>query len=178
MVRDRGRRGKSQCSNFPSFPFHSLIETQAKIASLHAKGGRSAQFRTRAERDSFLSQQVKELTDYIAQQNSRLSTTRSDLEEARTRLSQAEETSGEKRAALDGRKQIMDETAKEWGSKNEKKEELLERKKELWKEQARLNSASAFARDELSKARRAMASTMDKVSNEKQMRASSEGSTG
>jgi len=93
-------------------------------------------------------------------------------------LSQAEETSGEKRAALDGRKQIMDETAKEWGSKNEKKEELLERKKELWKEQARLNSASAFARDELSKARRAMASTMDKVSNEKQMRASSDGSTG
>lgn len=157
-------RLKKSFHSFLSFPITSrLIETQAKIASLHAKGGRSAQFRTRAERDTFLSQQVKELTDYINQQNSRLSTTRSDLVEAKNRLNQAEETSAEKRSALEGRKEIMDQTAKEWTSKNEKREELSERKKELWKEQARLNAAASFARDELSKARRSMASTMDKV---------------
>ncbi|KZV71254.1 RecF/RecN/SMC protein [Peniophora sp. CONT] len=140
----------------------ALDATRARLNALFAKRGRQARYRTKAERDKFLRSDIASLEAHRTSQQTA-------LEGARTALQRAEAS----REDIDGRLMQLDTSAAESRVQVQKLGEQLaklqdesaklkEQRKELWREDAKVNASRSHAADELKTAERALASMMDK----------------
>lgn len=145
---------------------HRLEEIKAQLAILIAKGGRSAQFRNRGERDAALQEQINELNDFEANQNERVSNVEASREETQRKLAEVQETIAAREAQFEQRKQTKDGSTQAWTEKRTRREDLVEHKKELWKEETKLASSVSYVREQLNNAQRALAGTMDKATSQ------------
>lgn len=138
-------------------------EAKTQLDALFAKQGRVNRFRTKAERDTFLKNEIASLSSYQTTRSSALESTRIDLETARQSLAEVEEhISGAHGSIDDGRKR-----AKELGEAiaklKDEESDLVEQRKELWREDTKLQSLVSHAADEKRSAENNLASMMDKV---------------
>ncbi|PWN19657.1 putative SMC3 [Microstroma glucosiphilum] len=143
-----------------------LETVKSRLAFIIAKGGRSAQFRNQAERDEALSQQIEELQSFEAAQSSRLTEVTAAQERAEARVQEIEETVQTKEAALEQRKRTKDEGLATWTTKKARRDELSEQRKELFKEETKLMSSTAYAEEQFNLANRKLAATMDKTTSQ------------
>lgn len=141
----------------------SLSDVKARLAILLAKGGRSAQFQTQAQRDAALQEQVGQLQAVEKTQSDRSADVEATREEIRRKLDEVEKTMQARQEQLDERKKIKEDSSTAWSEKKARREELAEKKKELWKEETKLSSSVAFAREQLNVSQRALGSMMDKA---------------
>ena len=138
-------------------------EASTRLEALFAKQGRVNRFRTKAERDNFLENEVTSLGSYQATRTSALETTRTELDSARQSLAEVQERmEGVQGRMEDGRKRTNDLT-EQIKSLKEDQVDLVERRKELWREDTRLQSLVTHASDEKRSAENNLASMMDKV---------------
>lgn len=137
--------------------------TRARIAALYAKQGRAAQFPSQAARDEALEQQAEELAAFEATLRELQADTQRSVAAGEASLAQL----GERRAALERRAEQRGHTLAQlgdaWRAAKQQRDELTERKKELWKSETKTDAALAHARDQLSAAQRALATTMDRA---------------
>jgi structural maintenance of chromosome 3 (chondroitin sulfate proteoglycan 6) len=140
-----------------------LDEASAKLASLFAKQGRATKFRTKAERDTFLKHEIASMKAYQMTQNAALEATRTELQTAQRGLGEIDAQIASVQGKIeDGRKRVRDLTDESVGLKD-KHSELVERRKDMWREDTKLDSMVTRAADELRTAERALAGMMDKV---------------
>ncbi|KAJ7046576.1 structural maintenance of chromosome protein 3 [Mycena alexandri] len=140
----------------------ALDEANARLGSLFAKQGRGAKFRTKAERDAFLKQEITSMSAYKTSQAAALQTTKVELREAQRGLGEMDtQIAGVQSKIEDGRKKSKDLTEEIAGLK-EKQSELTEKRKDLWREDTKLESLVGRAASELKTAERALAGMMDK----------------
>lgn len=139
-----------------------LDEARAHLDTLYEKQGRLSRFRTRAERDAYLTNEIASLRAYQATQTASMEAAQRDLERARTTVGEiAGRTDGVQNKLEDRRervRQISDELSEVKG----KHSELVEKRKELWREDARLTNTVGHAENELRQHERELASMMDK----------------
>ncbi|KAI0046003.1 RecF/RecN/SMC protein [Auriscalpium vulgare] len=140
----------------------ALDESRGKLDALYAKRGRVKRFRTLAERDAYLKQEISSIETHGHAQTAALETTRGELAAARGMLG---EVDGQLKAlqdrAEDGRTRVK-ELGDEHAKLADEKAQLIERRKDLWREDAKLDSTRSHARDELRSAERQLAGMMDK----------------
>ncbi|TFK38980.1 structural maintenance of chromosome protein 3 [Crucibulum laeve] len=139
-----------------------LDEANARLAALFAKQGRASTFRTKAERDSYLKHEIASIETYSSTQESVLQGLRAELNNARHSQTELDEQIlGIQGRIEDGRKRVRD-VGEEIIRLKEQHVELTERRKDLWREDTKLNSLVSHAADELRSAERSLASMMDK----------------
>lgn len=140
-----------------------LDEDMARMSSLYAKRGRSTKFRTKAERDEYLSTEIKSMESYEATQAASLRSLRSDVISSRRSLNEivAQLKSKEEKIA-DGRKKGR-ELGEDTNTLKEKLAGLTEKRKEKWREDTKVESQLSHLKDDLNAAERSLAGMMDRV---------------
>jgi structural maintenance of chromosome 3 (chondroitin sulfate proteoglycan 6) len=140
-----------------------LDEANVKLAALFAKQGRVNRFKTKAERDAFLRQEIASIKAFQTQQTGVLHDIKSELDTSRTGKTEVEQKiTGVQGRIEDGRKRVKD-LAEQSVALKERQTELTEKRKDLWREDTKLDSLLRHANDELKTAERNLASMMDKV---------------
>lgn len=143
---------------------HRLDEARARLDALYAKRGRLNKYRTRAERDQYLTREIASIEAYRNSQAAALQTFRTDLEKARESLGEVDERMEHGRGSVEDQRERARELAEQVVKLREEYAELTEKRKNLWREDTKLNSMVAHAADELRSAERVLASMMDKAS--------------
>jgi structural maintenance of chromosome 3 (chondroitin sulfate proteoglycan 6) len=140
-----------------------LDEATGKLGALFAKQGRATKFRTKAERDAYLKHEITSMNAYQTGQMAALENTRAEREAGlRTHGEIEEKIAGVQSKIEDGRKRVRDLGDQAVGLKDQQSE-LTERRKELWREDTKLDSLVSHAAEELKSAERYLATMMDKV---------------
>jgi structural maintenance of chromosome 3 (chondroitin sulfate proteoglycan 6) len=141
----------------------NLDEANAKLSALFSKQGRVNRFKTKAERDAFLRHEMASIEAFQKTQTAALASSRTELEISRhSQVEIEEKISGVQGRIEDGRKRIR-ELGEQSVKFKEEQGELLEKKKDLWREDTKLESLVKHAKDELQNGERNLASMMDKV---------------
>ncbi|CAO1623694.1 unnamed protein product [Sympodiomycopsis kandeliae] len=143
-----------------------LEEVRVRVTMLRSKGGRSAQFRTQAERDSALQSQVDELLAFEASQEQRRLAAVSSRNGIQAKLAKVQEDIQKREHTLQHHRQTKESSAREWNERKLRREELTEQKKELWKNESKLAMSTSYASQRLNDAQRVLASTMDKATSQ------------
>ncbi|KAI0289328.1 RecF/RecN/SMC [Multifurca ochricompacta] len=140
----------------------ALEEANGKLAALYAKQGRLERFRTRAERDNFLRSELSALESHRAVQSGALEASNVELQTGLTLREQLDgRTADTIQSGEDGRSRVK-ELGEELAKLASQRGEWVEQRKDLWREDAKLDSIRNRAADELRSAERALASMMDK----------------
>lgn len=141
----------------------ALEETKARVSALYSKQGRSAQFRNQQDRDEYLRSKIGSLDQFLRSQQMRMDETgrerASIIEQRNATLRKIQETE----ESLESRKDTVQQLANEYAAKRDRRDELSEIRKDLWKEEESLRSSLAFAGTELSNAQRKLVGMMDKA---------------
>ena len=138
-------------------------EASTKLGALFAKQGRVNRFRSKAERDAFLKNEIASVGSYQTTQTSALGSARAELSTARKSLEEIEEQiAGVHGSIDDGRKRVK-ELGEQLVALKDEQSELMERRKELWREETKLASLVSHAKEGMRSAENNLASMMDKV---------------
>lgn len=138
-------------------------EASTQLGALFAKQGRVNRFRTKGERDAFLKGEIASVGSYKTTRSAALESTREELDIARRTLEEVKErTAGVHESIDDGRKRVRD-LGEQLTALKDEQAELAERRKELWREETKLNSMLSHAMDQKRTAENHLASMMDKV---------------
>jgi structural maintenance of chromosome 3 (chondroitin sulfate proteoglycan 6) len=138
-------------------------EASMQLGALFAKQGRVNRFESKAERDAFLKNEVASVGSYQTIRTAALEATRAELGAAHKSLEEVEERiAGVHGSIDDGRKRVK-ELAEQLVELKDEQSDLLERRKELWREDTKLSSLVSHATEEKRSAENNLASMMDKV---------------
>ena len=141
----------------------ALDDARGRLKALHSKRGRTGHFRTRAERDAYLRQEIASVEAHQRTQTAALDAAREELNTVRGSLADVDT----QLQGIDGRTEEARARVREIGEElirlQEEKTQKTEQRKDLWREDAKLDTTSRHARDELRAAERTLAGMMDKV---------------
>ncbi|SCV71055.1 BQ2448_3817 [Microbotryum intermedium] len=140
----------------------ALETAQTTLGVLHAKEGRRNQFRTQAERDRHLKALVEGHGKAIEERERGAQSLEQDLEKAREALGGIQEGSAEIRKELDGRKEAIREMQSRLAQHKVAQAEAVEKRKDIWKEDAKLDSQLRHAMEQLKTAQRNLSATVDR----------------
>ena len=141
-----------------------MEEARTQLNALFAKQGRVKRFRTKAERDNYLRQEVASLEAYKNTRSAVLESTRQDLTSTKASLDDiVQRVDGIQRSLEDGKQRVRT-LGEQLAELKDQQSDLSERRKELWREDSKLGGLLGHAGDELKSAERNLASMMDKVS--------------
>jgi structural maintenance of chromosome 3 (chondroitin sulfate proteoglycan 6) len=138
-----------------------LAEADAARQRLYARQGRNTKFRTKRERDDWLKQEIKDCRASLAKLEATNSSIDKEIADTEQVSESLENKIQEARDKLDNRSGDLDEVAKDVVSKRDIRNKLMDERKELWRIDAKLDNEVESARQELEKADRALAGTMD-----------------
>ncbi|KAF7295090.1 Structural maintenance of chromosomes protein [Mycena indigotica] len=137
-------------------------DANTKLEALFAKRGRGAKFRTKSERDAYLRQEITSMDAYKTTQGAAVQTTKSELQQTQKTLSEVEtQISGIQNKIDDGRQKVKD-LGDDINRLKEQKADLVEKRKDLWREDSKLDKMVTRAVTELKSAERVLAGMMDK----------------
>ncbi|KAG5726886.1 Chromosome segregation protein sudA [Termitomyces sp. T112] len=140
----------------------NLDEASAKLAALFAKQGRTTKFRTKSERDAYLKHEIGLMEEYRKNQRAALTVTQTELSAAQPGLGEIDGQIVEVQNKIeDGKKRFRDLSDQVVGFKDQHSD-LTERRKDLWREDTKLESIVGRAVEELRTAERLLAGMMDK----------------
>ena len=141
----------------------SLESAKGQLGALYSKQGRLSKFRTQGERDNYLRSEIASVEAFKQNQLVALQSAQQDLASGRGSLQDIENkiTAAESEAG-GGQGKVRELSVQIAALKNESAE-LTERRKELWREEAKLTSQITHASEELRSAERSLTSMMDKV---------------
>lgn len=142
-----------------------LDEASASLSALFAKQGRASKFRTKSERDAFLRQETSSVSAYKKNQESAMETARGDLEQARRSQKEIDDLSKNVQGKMEDGKRRLKELQDSVASLKAQQMEMIEKRKDLWREDTKLDSLVSHAADELKTNERLLAGMMDKVFN-------------
>jgi len=143
-----------------------LGELETIINSLYEKQGRSHQFRTQKERDQHIRAELKKLNELVRSRQESLEQVLSDEQKLKENLSAIESRESEVREKIDDRKQWMQEKTVELAKIKVEHHQLTEKRKSLWKEDARVSQLLINATNAKEKAVKDMRATMDRNSSQ------------
>ncbi|KAG8980084.1 Structural maintenance of chromosomes protein 3, partial [Tulasnella sp. 427] len=139
-----------------------LDEAQARLGALSAKQGRVTLYKTKADRDKYLKNEINSIDTYERSQQRTLDEARAELASAQNRLEELDQKAEEVGQSLEDRRERLRQMGEQAAQTKEEHSKLTEQRKELWREDAKLESAVAHSREELRNAERTLASLMDK----------------
>jgi structural maintenance of chromosome 3 (chondroitin sulfate proteoglycan 6) len=144
----------------------ALDDASGKLAALYAKQGRLQRFRTRAERDQFLRSELAALESHGVALSDALKASTVELQTAAASRDQLDGRMTDVTRRGEDSRGRAGELSEELAQLVEQRGEWVEQRKDLWREDAKLDATRNHAADELRSAERSLASMMDKVITE------------
>jgi len=102
----------------------SLDEAQGEESRLRSKQGRQVQFKSKAERDKAIAQEIEQVQQLMKRKDHLLKDMTSKAKDLETQIGNVESETFELRAQLDGRKETIDQLTKECREAEEDKAKL------------------------------------------------------
>ncbi|KAK9333257.1 RecF/RecN/SMC [Lipomyces starkeyi] len=140
----------------------ALIDAEGQQQRLYAKQGRNAQFRSKADRDKWLKKEISDIQGTILQREDIRKDLESQLQQMASPLERVRSSINEIRATLDSSHSSLDQLQTQQTEQKQRRDALQDKRKELWREGAKSDSALENVKSELEKAERAFAGTMDR----------------
>ncbi|THU99128.1 RecF/RecN/SMC protein [Dendrothele bispora CBS 962.96] len=139
-----------------------LDEVNAQLQALFAKQGRVTKFRTKAERDTFLKNEIASMETHNQAQTRALEMTNNELDQARRSYTEIEQQIQNVQDKIEDGRRRTGELSEQLIKLRDRMTELTEERKDKWREDTKLESLVGRAGDELRTAERQLASMMDK----------------
>lgn len=138
-----------------------LTETETARQRLYAKQGRNSKFKNKGERDTWLRQEINDTNTSLQSVHAVRSQTEKDIQQLETEISGLEPEIEKLKAQLDGRGDANQSIEDEIMNAKEERDRLMDQRKELWREEAKLDSIISNATQEVERAERNLSHTMD-----------------
>lgn len=142
-----------------------LDEASANLSALFAKQGRASKFRTKSERDAFLRQEISSVSAYKQNQETVLETAHGDLAQAKRSQNEIDKLCRDVQGKMEDGRQRMKDLQDSVVKLKEQQMAMMEKRKDFWREDTKLDSLVSHAADELRTTERLLAGMMDKVCN-------------
>ncbi|KAK9388077.1 RecF/RecN/SMC [Lipomyces mesembrius] len=140
----------------------ALIDAEGQQQRLYAKQGRNAQFSSKADRDKWLKKEISDIQDTILQREDIRKDLDTQLQQMASQLESVRSSINEIRATLDSSHSSLEQLQTLQAEQKQRRDALQDKRKELWREGAKSDSALENVKSELEKAERAFAGTMDR----------------
>jgi structural maintenance of chromosome 3 (chondroitin sulfate proteoglycan 6) len=121
-----------------------------------------ARFRTRRERDDYLKRELQSVNTALEDQSGQLTQLTNDIATTQSNLTERETTIKQLQQQLDSHRDQLDAISTEWAAAKRSRDDLYEKRKDLWRQDAQLDAMIASQREECRKADQMLFSTMDK----------------
>jgi structural maintenance of chromosome 3 (chondroitin sulfate proteoglycan 6) len=138
-----------------------LTDAETSRQRLYAKQGRNSRFKNKSERDKWLNMEVRESTNSIKTVQNVVSQTKEDIQELESEISRLEPETELLRQQIDGRGDTMHNVDQQVQDAKDERDRLMDQRKELWREEAKLDSVLSNASQEVDRAERNLSSMMD-----------------
>ncbi|KAG0023242.1 Structural maintenance of chromosomes protein 3 [Podila clonocystis] len=139
-----------------------LEQVDLQRQTLYSKQGRSGQFRSREHRDEWIRKEMNEIQQSYAAQEAQSTLVANDITSLKLRLSESSQKIQSAREREQQRKSDGDGLAAELTALKVERDSLTEKRKELWREDAKMDSTLNHLREELRASERSLGSSMDK----------------
>ncbi|KAI6786902.1 RecF/RecN/SMC protein, partial [Hortaea werneckii] len=140
-------------------------DAEATCQRLYAKQGRQAQFRTKKDRDTFLRNEINDVNVALATRKAVTMQTTEEITELENQIGKLEADIAERRARIDNRGDEQQNISAQVTNAKEERDRLQDQRRELWREEARLDSVIENAKQELDKAEKFLSTMMDQNTN-------------
>jgi len=141
----------------------ALDDTNAKSSVLLSKQARIKQYRTRAERDAALREEITSLEEYETSQTATKNDIHGEINEMRSRLATIGSELSTKVEQMNARTAFVQERAEKWDRIKIEEDQLTEKRKSLWKDEKRLKESTRLVSDKLEAARKILNESMDRA---------------
>ncbi|KAK5109113.1 hypothetical protein LTR62_007475 [Meristemomyces frigidus] len=139
--------------------------TEATINRLYAKQSRHSQFKTKRDRDQWLRSQIEDISNMLGTRRAIAMNAREEADELESQIQQLETEIAERRHRIDHRGDEQHNIAGEVTRAKDERDRLSDERKELWREQAKLDSVIERAKEEHGKAEQFLSRMMDQATN-------------
>ncbi|KXL46283.1 hypothetical protein M433DRAFT_153739 [Acidomyces richmondensis BFW] len=136
-------------------------DAEATRTRLYAKHGRQSQFRSKKERDAYLRTEITEVNKALAIRKAVLMQINEDITELEQQIEKLETGISEMRNHLENRGDQQQNISAEVTRAKEERDRLQDRRKELWREEAKIDAVIGNAQMELEKAQKFLSQMMD-----------------
>lgn len=141
----------------------ALGEVQTQLDALFAKRGRLNRFRSRADRDGYLREEIASLQAYRTSQSTALQQARTELETIKALAAEVDGKIEGAEERTEGVRSRIKELGEQIAQLKDDHAEKSERRKELWREETKLKSLVDTENEERKTAERHLEGMMDKV---------------
>ncbi|ORZ17870.1 putative chromosome segregation protein SudA [Absidia repens] len=139
------------------------LETlKVELEGLYAKQARLSQYKNRAERDQWLQKQIQDLSVLYKDVEQQIETLSDEKEAANEHLLQKTQRIQDIQEKVSVQRLAKEKLLDEEIQVKEERDQLTEARKNLWREEAGLDSSLTNCKNEIHKAERALSGSMDK----------------
>ncbi|KAL2820881.1 RecF/RecN/SMC [Aspergillus cavernicola] len=138
-----------------------LTEAETVRQRLYAKQGRNSRFKNKSERDRWLQAEIKNNYTSISSVQAVLSQTQEDIKELENEIALLEPEAERLRQQIDGRGDTIQSVEQQVQAAKDERDRLMDQRKELWREEAKLDSILNNASSEVDRAERNLSHMMD-----------------
>ncbi|KAJ5960859.1 Chromosome segregation protein SudA [Penicillium vulpinum] len=138
-----------------------LTDAETSRQRLYAKQGRNSRFKNKSERDKWLNMEIRESHNSINTVQGVISQTQEDIQDLEGEISALEPETERLRQQIDGRGDTMHSVDQQVQDAKDERDRLMDQRKELWREEAKLDSVLSNASQEVDRAERNLSQMMD-----------------
>ncbi|KAJ5773813.1 hypothetical protein N7457_008709 [Penicillium paradoxum] len=138
-----------------------LTDAETSRQRLYAKQGRNSRFKNKSERDKWLNMEVRESQNSLNAVQSVITQTQEDIQDLENEIAALEPETERLRQQIDGRGDTMHSVDQQVQDAKDERDRLMDQRKELWREEAKLDSVLSNASQEVDRAERNLSHMMD-----------------
>ncbi|KAJ9490932.1 Chromosome segregation protein sudA [Penicillium thymicola] len=138
-----------------------LTDAETSRQRLYAKQGRNSRFKNKSERDKWLNMEVRESHNSINTVQGVISQTQEDIQDLEGEIAALEPETERLRQQIDGRGDTMHNVDQQVQDAKDERDRFMDQRKELWREEAKLDSVLSNASQEVDRAERNLSQMMD-----------------
>ncbi|QGA13024.1 hypothetical protein EYB26_000669 [Talaromyces marneffei] len=138
-----------------------LDQAETSRQRLYAKQGRNSRFKSKSERDKWLQKEIQETKNSIKAVNAVRAQTTEDIKDLQKTIELLEPEIENLRKQIDGRGDAIQTIEQEVQNAKDERDRLMDQRKELWREEARLDSVLSNSSQEVDRAERNLSHMMD-----------------
>ncbi|EAS34253.3 chromosome segregation protein sudA [Coccidioides immitis RS] len=138
-----------------------LTEAETTRQRLYAKQGRISRFRNKSERDKWLQKEIQDTYTSLSTVKAVRMQTAEEITDLENEIALIEPETEKLRKQFDGRGDAMQSMEQEVQRAKDERDSLMDQRKELWREEAKLDSILSNASQEVDRAERNLSHMMD-----------------
>lgn len=138
-----------------------LDEAQTARQRLYAKQGRSAAYKTKKDRDTWLDGQINDTYQHLSTMKAVRVQTAEEVKEVEQEVEDLEPEIENLQGQIGGYGNSLEEIDRKTLKEKEERDNLMDQRKEFWREEAKLDSTISTSRAEMDRAERNLSHMMD-----------------